>query len=310
MSPRPAAEDEIRRILAMIPWIIANPGRPRSEIAARFGLTDREAEKALSRINIVGTPPFSPGDYVEALDDGEDGVEITLGDAFRRPLRFHPSEALHVLAAGRALLAVPGAQPDGPLASALAKLEHSLGAPAPDVTIDDEVALTDVQLAVRDGERIEIEYVAGDGEATTRTVDPARVFYRDGEWYLAAFCHRAGDDRMFRVDRIAAVRPTGERFDPVDVSALDTPFRPGPSTQRVTLRIPARAQWVVESVPTESVADGPDGTLDVVLAVADASWLERLLLRIGPDATVLGPDEWVGCTARAATRVLARYERG
>jgi len=310
MSPRPAAEDEIRRILAMIPWIIANPGRPRSEIAARFGLTDHETEHALARINIVGTPPFGPGDYVTAIDDGEDGVEILLGDAFRRPLRLHPAEALHVLAAGRALLAVPGAQSDGPLASALEKLEQALGAPAPDVAIDDEVALTDVRLAVRDGERIEIDYVAGDGEATTRTVDPARVFYRDGEWYLAAFCHRAGDDRMFRVDRITAVRATGERVEAVDVSALDVPFRPGPDTERVTVRIPTKAYWVVESVPTESVTDGPDGTLDLVLSVADGSWLERLLLRIGPEATVLGPDEWIGCASRAAARVLERYGQG
>ena len=50
MSPRAPAEDEIRRILAMVPWIVANPGRPRSEIAARFGVSDAQAERDLARI--------------------------------------------------------------------------------------------------------------------------------------------------------------------------------------------------------------------------------------------------------------------
>ena len=86
MSPRPAAENEVARILAMVPWILANPGRPRSEIAERFGVSEERVAADLTRILLIGTPPFGGGDYIDVLDDDEDGVTIVLADAFRRRL--------------------------------------------------------------------------------------------------------------------------------------------------------------------------------------------------------------------------------
>ncbi|MFM8237847.1 MAG: WYL domain-containing protein, partial [Actinomycetota bacterium] len=125
MSPRVPAESEIRRILAMVPWILAHPGCTRAEIGARFGISESRVVADLRRILLIGAPPFGGGDYIDVIDDDDDGggVTIHLGDAFRRPLRLHPADALHVLVAGRALLGVPGAEADGPLASALTKIE-------------------------------------------------------------------------------------------------------------------------------------------------------------------------------------------
>ena len=52
----------------------------------------------------------------------------------------------------------------------------------------------------------------------------------------------------------------------------------------------------------------------VTLAVAGRSWLERLVLRIGPEARVVSIDPELGdadVVASAAERVLARYrDRG
>jgi predicted DNA-binding transcriptional regulator YafY len=41
--------------------------------------------------------------------------------------------------------------------------------------------------------------------------------------------------------------------------------------------------------------------------VGGDAWLERLLLRLGPDAEVLEPVEDRELAADAATRILARY---
>jgi predicted DNA-binding transcriptional regulator YafY len=46
----------------------------------------------------------------------------------------------------------------------------------------------------------------------------------------------------------------------------------------------------------------------VELAVTSRRWLAELLLRLGPNAEVLAPDEWVGLGAGAAAELLARYE--
>ena len=64
---------------------------------------------------------------------------------------------------------------------------------------------------------------------------------------------------------------------------------------------------MVESYPTEEVDTEPDGRLRVVMAVSEQALLERLLLRLGPAAVVVGPDDLPGFRAAAARRVLSRY---
>lgn len=308
MSGRPLAETEIQRILALVPWIVAHPDTPKTEIAARFGITTDQLEDDLGLVLMIGVPPYSPAEYIDVDDEG-DTVTIRLADYFRRPLRLTPGEGLALLAAGRALLAVPGSDPEGPLATALAKLEATLDLPGVVIDVGGPRFLETVRAAASRHERLEIDYwSAGRDELTSRRIDPAVVFFAVGEWYVSAYCQRAREERMFRVDRIRAVRPTGERFEVVASStAPEEVFTPRPADRRVTLDLPGAAGWVPESYPTTEVTAGPDGRLRVVLVVSEPAWLERLLLRVGPEARVVEPEEWRAIGAAAARRVLDRY---
>jgi proteasome accessory factor C len=136
------------------------------------------------------------------------------------------------------------------------------------------------------------------------------VFFALGEWYVDAWCHRAGDERLFRVDRIRAVRPTGERFEAAASSlAPGDVYRPRTDDPRVTLLLPASASWVAESYPAEAVDETTDGRLRVRLAVSEPAWLARLLLRVGRHASVDDPAEMRTVAADAAARIEARYGR-
>ena len=308
MSPRPVAGSEIQRILALVPWIVANPGTAKAEIAERFGVSVDTLDEDLDLVLMIGVPPYSPGDYVD-VDKDDDGVTIRLADYFERPLRLSPGEGLALLAAGRALLAVPGSDPNGPLATALAKLEGALELPDLVVDVSQPSQLAIVRDAAAKHERIEIDYwSAGRNEFTTRRIDPEVVFFATGEWYVGAYCHLAQDERMFRVDRIRAVRLTGEVFEP-GATGFETGdvFRPRTDDPRVALRLQPGAAWVAESYPTESVTERADGTLDVVLAVTEPAWLARLLLRLGSDAEVVAPAERRNLARETAERVLQRY---
>ncbi len=310
MSPRPVAGEEIQRILALVPWIVAHPGTPKAEIAERFGVSVETLDEDLDLVLMIGVPPYSPGDYVD-VDKDDDGVTIRLADYFERPLRLSPGEGLALLAAGRALLAVQGSDPNGPLATALEKLEGALELPDLVVDVGQPSQLGVVRDAAARHERIEIDYwSAGRNEFTTRRIDPEIVFFATGEWYVGAYCHAAHDERMFRVDRIRAVRGTGESFEPgaTGFEAGDV-FRPRTDDPRVTLRLQPAAAWVAESYPTESVTERADGTLDVVLAVTEPAWLARLLLRLGADAEVVAPPERRRVARETAERVLQRYRR-
>jgi predicted DNA-binding transcriptional regulator YafY len=308
VSPRREAETDLQRVLAMVPWLANHSGAPKAEVAARFGVTLAQLERDLTLIMMVGVPPYSPGDYI-TIDYEGDTVDVWFAPYFTRPLRLTAAEGLALLAAGRALLAVPGPDEQGPLATALDKLERALGVSEVVVDFAAPEHLGAVRDAAAQGRRIEIDYwSAGRDAMTTREIDPGPPFFALGEWYTDALDHLRDEPRMFRVDRIRAVRPTDARFTPAPAERPGAVYNPRPADRRVTLELPGSASWIAESFPAESVEDLPGGGQRVVLAVSENAWLERLLLRAGPEARVVGPDDSVGIGPAAARRLLARYQ--
>jgi proteasome accessory factor C len=125
---------------------------------------------------------------------------------------------------------------------------------------------------------------------------------------VAAHCHRAEGARVFRVDRIHTAELLDDTFAPPDEPLALSVFAAAPDDPRVVLHLDPGARWVAEQYPYEEVAELPDGGLELTLAITATPWLERLLLRLGPDATVAeAPAELADLGRRAARRVLDRY---
>jgi proteasome accessory factor C len=311
VSPRPLAGSRLRRVLALVPWIAEHPGAALADIADRFGVSEAELEHDLELLPLCGLPPYTPDRLIEVeIVDGH--VWIRFAEYFDRPLRLSAEEGLALLAAGRALLAVPGSDDRGALATALYKLAGALGATEGlAVEVGKPAHLDALRHATDAHERVEIDYYSfGRNATTTRAVDLQSVFHAFGHWYAAAYCHQAEDERLFRIDRIRGVRPTGEQFDPPtrdEAHFGDTVYHPRTDDPRVTLELEAEAGWVVESYPSEEAEQRPDGSWRVVLAVSERAWLERLLLELGPAARVVAPAELRNVGAEAAERLLLRY---
>ncbi len=316
MSKPLTAQERLRRMLAIVPWVAGQPdGATIEEICRRFDLEPDQLQACLDTVFMVGVHPYTPDALVDVIVD-HDRVQIRLPDFFRRPLRLTPAQAFALLAAGRSLQSVPGADASGPLARGLAKLAATLGTESSAVVEVDlgEVAGDDLALlqqAAAEGRSVEIDYYSyGRDAQEVRRVDPWRVQAAQGQWYLEAWCHRSEAERVFRVDRIRSVTLLDDTFErPVPASPLEV-FRPTADDPRIVLDLAPRAAWVVGQYPVEAVEERPDGRLRVTLAIAAIPWLERLLLRLGPDATVVdAPDGLAGAGEAVARRVLERYGR-
>jgi proteasome accessory factor C len=314
---RANAGERMRRVLAIVPWIVANNGVRLSEVAARFGISERELTSDLEVVWMVGLPPYTPDSLVEVVIE-EGRVWIHYADFFERPLRLTPAQGLALLASADALLGLPGTDPDGPLARALAKLASTLGVDADlgveiDLGTAEAGVLDELRRAVHERREVALSYYSyGRDVHTQRDVAPWRLFADGGAWYLHGWCQHAGDERIFRVDRIAAVevldRPRSR--EPEGGEDAMATFQPQPDDPRVTLDLAPAAAWVSDHYPVEQVEVRADGSQRVTLAVSAPAWLDRLLLRLGRDAVVVGgagiPDLHER-QAAAARRVLARY---
>ncbi|MFB3739001.1 MAG: WYL domain-containing protein, partial [Candidatus Velamenicoccus archaeovorus] len=219
----PKASERLERLLAIVPYLVRHPGSRIAELSRLFGVSEEELLEDLNRLFMSGLPPYGPGDLIGV--DIEDGrVWIEMADYFSRPLRLTRAEALALYLRGTALAATPGVPDSEALASALGKLGRSLGTEAlgdlaerVETTPGGRPAemLDVVRRAAERRERLRITYYAAStAETTERDIDPEAVFVDIGNWYVAAFDHRSGQERLFRVDRIRSAEPAGARFEP------------------------------------------------------------------------------------------------
>jgi proteasome accessory factor C len=173
------------------------------------------------------------------------------------------------------------------------------------VDMGQEGILETVRAAVTDGIQMRIRYYsAWRDEETERNIEPRVVYQRLGRWYVLAWCHRAAGERRFRVDRIRAVEAVGS-FTSAPMDPPDDVWDPGPDAERVVVDIPLWARWVVEAYPVEW--EERDGMLRVTMRVLGTAWLERLLLKVGPEARVVEPESVQGVGGAAAARLLVAY---
>ncbi len=315
--PPAKASERLRRLLVVVPYLVQHPGTAVTEATELFRLTETELLDDLNLLFVSGLPPYGPGDLIDVdIQDGR--VWIGMADYFARPLRLTRSEALALYLRGTALAGTPGLQEAPALASALAKLSEGLG-PETLGGLPERVgaaggvrpveALEDLRRAARQHERLRIEYYAAStAETTKREIDPEEVFFAIGNWYVVAWDHRSEAERLFRADRIRSAEPTGERFRPRGLEGAGRPlYTPDEHDAKVRLRVSPEARWLAEYYETTDVTELEDGGLEVVLPAGRLEWLERLLLRLGPDARIVEPDELKDRVRDLAERTRKRY---
>jgi proteasome accessory factor C len=320
---RTDAGTRLHRLLAVLTWLARQGRAPVAELAERFGIGPDELIADLELAACCGLPPYTPDQLMEIMVDEEE-VVANLGPELARPRRLTAAEGFALATSARAIEAVPGADPDGSLARGLDKLEAVLGDRGRlRIDLGEPPHLAELRRAVGAGEQVELGYYSvSSDEESVRVVDPVSVVALDGRWYLDGYCHRADDMRRFRVDRVLSLRPTGQKVpadrprvgageaegsDPPPREVGEAAFVPGPDALVARVAVDDAGRWLSEAVPTLGQAELPDGRTVIRIAVASTVWFDRLLLRLGPHAEVLGPPALVASGRQAAQRLLIRY---
>ncbi len=130
-----------------------------------------------------------------------------------------------------------------------------------------------------------------------RRVDPWRLSYRKGQWYLSGFDHDRGEERLFRLDRvdgaIEGTGPAGSFERPAArATAAPAPWRLGDGAEtmvRIAVDAPW-ARWVIDEVGAEAVEEGrADGSIIFALGVTNTDGLRSFVLGLLDHAEVLSP---------------------
>lgn len=314
-----SARDQVTRLLALVPYLQARDAVPLSEVASDFGVSTDQVRRDLQVLWMCGLPGFGPGELIdidfEAIENHPDGlVRLENAEYLSRPVRLDRVEASALIVALRALRETSSSDARAVIDRTLARLERAAGHAIEALTVPgtppeavqhrDELAR-----AIVEDRQVRLEYyVPTRDETTIRVVDPVALLREDGIAYLDGWCHLAGDRRTFRLTRVLGVSVLDTPREVRSLPARARVFERAPGASRATIRLAPYHRWFVEHHEVESVAEAPDGGLEVSLWVNDPRWLVRLALRLAPGLEIIEPvvlREQVQQTARAALTLYA-----
>jgi predicted DNA-binding transcriptional regulator YafY len=270
------------------------------DLASEFGVSRRTIYRDIYALNEAGVPIVSlPGE----------GYELMEG-YFLPPLVFSVAEASALVLGARLLRNQAAGRLAQGTEQAMAKLvavlpratreevERRSGVidfvPGPARFDLDDPRLAALQQAIREQRVVRLRYHSrGRDETTERDVEPHRLTYAEGVWYLTGYCRLRGGTRSFRVNRFETLSVTAETFEELQSGADQT----SGTTVEVRVRVDEQAgRWLRERqhyglVREEPVTDMTRSGTVMTYCVDEVSELIPWLRSWGPDIEVLSPPE-------------------
>lgn len=276
-TSRPLTADELRERV---------PGYPDAKASFR-----RAFERDKEELREMGVPLVL--EHIDGVDPPTDGYRIDRSRYYLRDPGFEPDElaALHLAATTVSLDGDSGAD-------ALWKLGGVIEVEGEQPAIDGALASlpSDPNLAPLYQACAERRTAGFTYNGETRTVDPQRVGYQRGRWYLSGWDHTRADERSFRLDRIDGTVTTGapHAFAPRSPRAAlpDDPWRLGDGDE-VTAQLLVDADyasWAARQLGDQVVVQyRSDGSAVFDVAVTNWPAFRSFVLTFLDHAEVLAP---------------------
>jgi predicted DNA-binding transcriptional regulator YafY len=336
-------------VLTLLELLQSGGIRTMTELAGRLGVDERTVRRYVDHLTDLGVP-------VESVRGRYGGYRLAPG--YRMPpLMLNDDEALAVLlglAAGRHAGLITATSAASETAAAkirrvlpdriARRLDSVLGslaftAPSGPSSSSSEFAAPEaaVLLALADAARhhqpVSIRYTAADGRRSERTLHPYGLVSHSGRWYVTGADPGIGEERTFRLDRIADARTLPGSFEPPAgfdaAQRVLSGFATAPYRHHVILRIqgtagqirarlPASVATIEESPSGERPPEGESASADadgtdlqarrwhrVEVRAEHLDWLPPVLASLNLPFAIEQPDELRGLVAAFAGRLTA-----
>ncbi|WP_399887238.1 helix-turn-helix transcriptional regulator [Streptomyces sp. BBFR51] len=327
----------VSRVLTLLELLQAGGVRTVAELAGRLGVGERTVRRYVDHLVDLDIP-------VESVRGRYGGYRLAPGHRMP-PLMLTDEEALAVLlglVAGRRSGMTATAGTAGETAAAKVRrvlperLRHRLDAvldsltftappaepPAPETAV-----LLPIADAVRRHRPVAIRYTAAGGRRSERTLYPYGLVAHSGRWYVTGRDLSAGEERTFRLDRVAGARILPGSFEPPaghdPAERVLTSLATAPYRHAVTLRIQGTAEQIRTRLPgsvaivtgteemeeIEEMEEGEEPWSRVEIRAERLDWLPGALASLDRPFVVERPDALRDLVAGLADRLMESARR-
>ncbi len=151
---------------------------------------------------------------------------------------------------------------------------------------------------------IEISYISGSGQETSRKINPLKLIFKQTHWYLQAYCKNAEDFRTFKISRIKELILLDEYFEEIMISSpqidsyqikearlyrSDESYNNGLTSVKLKF-VPQIAHRVYDEFPSDDIIKEENGYLTVMTKLPIDFWIYNYILSFGENVQIIQPD--------------------
>lgn len=276
-----------------------------TDLAARFEVSIRTIYRDIEQINLAGIP-------VVSFTGMEGGFEIMDGFFLsKQHFSVHDFSTIYNLLKGL----------EGTVGETFTTLIHKLGSLHPALLRGEyeEPILFDICTseyerpvvrslfeAVHLKKRVLFSYMDSKGNFSRREVEPIRLYWERGVWYLEAYCLLRNDMRFFRIPRLTELQVKNETFLPRTSVAVPEDNTVQVQGMQLHLRFDLETRpRVMEQFHGKYVAN--DNYIDVFTIVYTKDYALSMILSYGSKVEIISPSELKEDLLKIISEIQLRY---
>ena len=299
---------KIERMIGILSVLLQKEKVTAPELAERFEVSRRTISRDLEALSKAGIP-------IITMQGAGGGIGIQEG--YRMDKTLLTSKDLQMILAGlRSLDSVSGSSYYRQLMEKI-QCGSSHFVSGRDVIFIDlsswqkESIAPKIQLlqdAITEKKYVTFRYYAPKGESE-RKIEPYYLLFRWSSWYVWGWCTAKEALRLFKCNRMEALRKTEACFEARKVPLPDlSTEKLFPFNIQVKAIFAKEEKWrVIEEYGSECLEERADGTLFFHAGYSDEESLVRWLLTFGDKVTVLEPEEVKERLVQTARQILGLY---
>jgi proteasome accessory factor C len=301
VAKQSAPIQEVSRLLDLVPFISTHSYISVKDLAAEFGVSEKEITRELTALSMCGENKF------ELIDVTFESGYVTIRDHQQLDIpRALTNVEVASLLIGLELMRDGATDEHADVIAKIDSLINRLSQLVGEVVEvgthpqAQHVALIERAIAHRSLIHISYEPSLG-GEVQERTIEPLAIYLENNQTYLSAFCHKANAHRNFRLDRIIDISQ-GEQISE-GMFRADVENSYASEKGSFSLAISQRRRSIAEYLRLDDMPAGGK----VRVEAYSPEWIVKTVASFAPDISLLDPAESVAEVKRTLLNILDLY---
>lgn len=280
---------QISRLFEIVYILLDKKTVTSKELAERFEVSSRTIYRDIEVLSSAGIPVY--------MSKGKGGGISILPDFVLNKAVITDEEKEDILSSLKAVKAVNLNKTD----TALKKLSSLFGESSTDwIEVDfsswanaknETETFNTIKSAILGKRVISFSYASAKGQQTSREVEPLKLCFKSGAWYLYGYCKSQCDFRFFKLRRIRELCVSEQKFQrksPNQIFTSDNMFKE--EYVKLKLKLSAGVAYRVYD-EFDSYEQQEDGSFIAEISYPKGAWILYYITTFGSQCEVLEPED-------------------